>query len=112
MSPSRSSAVGSDDFDTSNLPESDMPLGGAWAGEGDVSGFTVKAIDHFPDAETMLNRMLELCRRPESVARVRFGGGPWQSMPGPRLLEHLEHEQRETLTIDRVEVPVEESARD
>jgi hypothetical protein len=58
----------------------------------------------FPDAETMLNQMLLVCEHPRSVARVKFGDLPWQSMPGPLLLKHLEGEVRE-LKIDSVTLP-------
>lgn len=57
----------------------------------------------FPDAETMVNRMLAACESPNSVARVKFGDDPWREMAGSDLLKILEGEVRE-LAIDSVRV--------
>lgn len=48
--------------------------------------------------------MMAACERPDSVARVRFGDGPWESVPGPEVLHRIETNDC-AVTVESVKVP-------
>jgi hypothetical protein len=63
----------------------------------------------FPDAETMVNDMLNACEHPQSTVRVKFGDShisAWQTISGPQLLDYLNSGITvRNLTIDSVTAP-------